>query len=289
MRTSSNTLALSVVALSAWSAAALSGCADQPKPNCITFPDAYALKFFEEDRDGACEGTAPPFGGDPRVGVVSYYEQDDKKQPDYRLGSIAIQSAEFGNALAAAEGAEIENSARDGERFALGAFTAGEPDDAEFCSVPELAPAHLVLDEVPAVPDDPETEEDDSVPGQPALDIRLEWSNVQVYVTPASVGTQLSADLVDARTTPDGETCTIRYRVLALAPAVDCKERDKDTGEPILNDDGSFRPDSTWCDSEPDPSKNRFLGSGISADAATTCDPETFYCVVSGDSVPSLK
>jgi hypothetical protein len=124
-------------------------------------------------------------------------------------------------------------------------------------------------------------------PGQPAVDIKLEWSNAFVYLTAASFGTQVQADLVDTRVTAAG-TCAISYRTVALAPAVPCAMLDDD-GNPVMNDDGTKQLDPTLCDPNANPDKDRFVGSGISPGTLFMCDPATAFCLLSTDTVPALK
>jgi len=146
-----------------------------------------------------------------------------------------------------------------------------------------------VLAEIPALEDDPATADvDESDPGQPAVDVALNWSNVRVYVTAASYGTQMDADLVDTRVSPTGERCEISYKALGLAPAVSCAATDAD-GAPLLNDDGSPQLDPAACDSEADPAAGRVTGSGISPNAAFSCDPVSAYCMIDGDTIPALR
>ena len=266
------------------------GCADQPKPYCISTLSPFAVKLVEQTRAGSCDGFGPGgFNADPEVGLSPFYTRDAKGQPDYARGSVAIQTAELGSLYYAAEGAGLPNTAGDGGLYSRGDFTGARPDADDFCSAPSLSLTHLVLAEIPAVEDDPATPDtDESAPGQPAVDVSLDWSNVRVYVTAASFGTQMDADLVDTRLTPEGSGCAITYKALGLAPAVSCAATDAD-GAPLTNDDGSPQLDPAACDSEADPEAGRFTGSGISPNAAFSCDPVTAFCMVAGDVVPSLR
>jgi hypothetical protein len=268
----------------------LLACSDQPKPGCVTSNVPFAVKLIEKSREGACDDFGPDsFNADPTIGVAPFYERDDKGQPDYAKGSVGIQTTELGTLLEHAEAYGFENTADDAQLYSQGDFTVSEPNADNLCPAPELSTTHLVLPELPAVEDDPETEDvDESFPGQPAVDITLEWSNVFVVVTPAIFGTQLQADLTDTRVTPDGDSCTIEYRAVGLSPAVPCQASDEE-GNPLTHDDGSPQLDETLCDPEPDPSKERFSGSGLSPLARFVCDPVIAYCVVDGDEVPALK
>lgn len=280
--------------LGLWVSLVLAGCGDQPKANCLTSTAAYAMKLIEKMRTesvaGACTDFGPAaFNVDPEVGFVSYYPKDSKGQPDYGKGSLAIQTTEIGNLVFTADGYGIENTATDGTRYSIGPYSVTEPNAANLCPVPMLSATHVVLAEVPAVPDDPATTDvDESFPGQPAVDARLEWSNVSVYLTAASFGTQVQADLVDTRKTAGGDSCTIKYRTVSLAPAVPCAALD-DKGNPLTNPDGTTMLDPTLCDPDANPALGRFTGSGISPNTKFTCDADSAYCVIDGDAVPALK
>jgi hypothetical protein len=266
------------------------GCVDQPKPYCISTVAPFAVKLVERSRAGSCDGFGPDsFNADPEVGLSPFYLRNEKGQPDYERGSLAIQTAELGALFYTAEGAGVPNTAADGQLYSRGDFAAARPADDDFCLVPELSATHLALAEIPAVADDPATEDaDESQPGQPAVDVALDWSNVRVYVTAASYGTQMDADLVDTRLTPTGESCAITYKALGLAPAVSCAATDEE-GAPLLNADGSPQLDPAACNSAADPAAGRVTGSGISPNAAFSCDPVTAFCMIEGESVPALR
>jgi hypothetical protein len=275
-------------------AAGLTECVDQPAPQCITSTEPFAVRLTElsrvESAPGACEdfGVAS-FDVDPEVGVSPFYARDAKGQPDYERGSIAIQTAEVGNLVFTAEGFGVENAATDGARYSEGPFSGKAPDAGGYCYAPALGATHVVLPELPAVDDDPDTDEDETFPGQPAVDIRLEWSKFRVYVTAASYGTQFDAELRDTRATPDGDTCTLVYRATGLAPAVSCAALDPESGEPLADDAGNYVLDPNACDPEPAPDDGRPTGSGISPETRYVCDPLTAYCLLDGNSVPALK
>jgi len=271
--------------------AALGGCGEQPKPNCLTTTAPFAVKLIERERiPSACvQFTPSTFGADPTVGMSAVYERDGKGQPDYFEGSLAIRTAEIGTLLDTAETYGFMNLAPGGQPHSLGKFASGRPDDDDLCKVPELSPTRLVLPALPPVPDDPTTEdEDESFPGQDPVDITLTWSNVQVLVTAASFGTQASAELVDERRAPDGSSCAVRYTAVALAPAVSCQAHDADD-ELLTNPDGTPQLDPALCDPEANPAMGRFFGSGISPNTKFVCDPVIAHCVIDGESIPALR
>lgn len=280
--------------------AAQVGCADQPKPNCLTSQSAFVMKLFEDTSQpptetvpGACEAanaTTTAFYQDPSVGLSPYYERDKKGQPDYRKGSIAIRTAELGNLEAAVMERSVPTPATN-QMYSLGKFSTSEPDGDDMCTAPQLSETRVVLPELPPVMDDPGTpDEDESEPGQDAVDVTQTWSDLKVYVTPASLGTQMEVKLRDVRVAPGGAgTCTRHYKGVGLSPAVSCVLTDTKTGKPVTNPDGTPVLDPTICDAEPNPDKFRFTGSGISPSAKTVCDQEIGYCVLAGDAIPVLN
>jgi hypothetical protein len=265
--------------------AALTAC-DQPDPGCISTTNGFAVKLLTvgdpvESVAGACMGFGPDsFNALPEIGISPYYARGSDGQPDYDRGSVAIQTAELGTYFYTARDFEVGNAAADGQIYSLGAFSGSKPDGDNFCHVPELSPARLVLPALDAIMDDPATEDaDESFPGQPTVDVTLEWSDVRVYVTPDTYGTQADANLVDTRVNANGDTCTYTYRALALAPAVSCASTDE-AGNPTL--------DPSLCEPEADLAAGRPLGSGISPSARWECDPITAFCVIQGDTIPAL-
>jgi hypothetical protein len=267
-------------------AAAAAVSCDQPKPFCIVTPAPFAVRLDEVSRDGDCDDLGPAsFNADAVVGIAPYYLRDEKGQPDYHRGSIAMRTSEVGTLVDTAAGYDVEST---GQLYSMGDFRDELPDDDELCHVPTLSATRLELPEVPAVEDDPATEEDDETfPGQPAQDITLEWSNVKIVVSAALFGSQVEADLTDTRVTAAG-TCTIRYKALGLSPAVHCFKSDAE-GNPVMKDDGTYDIDPDLCNSEADPAAGRFSGSGISPLSDTECDAVTGYCLLRGDSVPDYK
>jgi hypothetical protein len=272
-------LTLFVIGGGVLAAAAAMSC-DQPKPFCIVTPAPFAVRLKMDKMEGACDNFGPAgFNADPTVGISPYYERDDKGQPDYRRGSIAMRTGEVGTLEQTAADRKVENSASGGKTYSMGEFAQAEPT---------LSETHLVLEELPAVPDDEATPDDDeSLPGQPAQDITLKWSDVKIVVSAALFGSQMQGKLIDTRVGADGESCTITYSAIGLSPAVPCFRED-DNG-PIKKDDGTFEIDAELCNPEANPAKGRFAGSGISPLSDTECDDVTGYCLLRGDSVPAYK
>jgi hypothetical protein len=280
------------VALLAGSVAA---CSDQPEPRCISTTATFAVKLIEvgdrvESAPDACGAFGPDgFNADPEVGLAPFYARDSSGQPDYNHGSLAVQTAELGSLVYTAQGFDVGNAAADGQLYSMGDFNSSHTDDDHFCTVPTLSLSRVVLPPIDAILDDPATADvDESFPGQAALDATLEWSNLRVYVTADTFGTQMDAQLTDTRVTDAGASCAISYRAVGLAPAVSCAATDAD-GAPLTNPDGTPQLDPTLCDPEADPAAGRVLGSGISPNARYECDPVTAFCTIEGDTVPALQ
>lgn len=272
--------------------AALAGC-DQPKTNCLASALPFAMKLLEdkskpaapdETVPGACAAagaTLEAFYADPHVGLSPYYVRDKKGQPDYSKGSLAIRTAELAN-LVDAVTSRGEKPSTDTVLHSLGDFNTKEPNADDMCIAPTPSVTRVVL---PALPADPIKK----LPAQPAVDATLTWSDVKVYVTPDSFGTQVEAFLKDVRVAPaGGGTCTRYFRALGLSPAVSCYEVDEDD-HPRTNPDGTYVVDPAKCDPEPDPAMMRYTGSGIGPSAKTVCDPVIGYCVLEGETFPALK
>lgn len=272
----------------------LGACVDQPKPHCISTTNAFAVKLIElsraESAAGACTGFGPEgFNALPEVGLSPYFQRGSDGQPDYDRGSLAVQSAELGTFFYTARDLGVANVAPDGQIYSLGDFATADPDEDNFCTVPTLSPTRLVLPEIAPVADDPATADaDESVPGQAPIDATLAWSNVRVYVTAETYGTQMDGDLLDTRVTPTGDSCAITYRAVGLSPAVSCAAVDAD-GAPLLNPDGTFQLDPGACEPEANLAEGRPTGSGISASARYECDPVTAFCMIEGDTIPALR
>jgi hypothetical protein len=256
--------------------ASLANCDTQPKPYCLTTSVTYATKLIEkgrvESQPGACTGLGPAsFNADPEVSFETYFPKDDKGQPNYSKPTLSVETTEIANLLAAAQANNMDNQAKDGTAISDGSFTSGQSDDNGFCIVPTMSLTHLVLPASAMTP---------------AVDISLTWSNVEVVVAAATIGTQVQADLVDKRVTAAG-TCTITYKAVALAPAIQCSVTNAEGGIE-MTPDGSFVTNVAACNPQPDPDAGMFLGSGIGPLTSYECDPATGWCTVKGDSVPAL-
>jgi hypothetical protein len=140
------------------------------------------------------------------------------------------------------------------EADSVGDFAAIKPDANGVCTVPTLSPAEI---KAPMLGMSPPT------------DIRYEWSNVRVLVTPSYDGVEMAADLTF---TQDG--CTAKYKALGLFPGASCG---------VFDDSGNMTGvDPTLCNAEPDIDAGHAIGSGINPDFASNveCDPTLGLCVL---------
>lgn len=111
-------------------------------------------------------------------------------------------------------------------------------------------------------------------PGQAAVNMRYDWSNVRFLVRPEIPGQAFDGDLA---VTQSG--CTIRYRVNAISyPALfrigTCALPDED-GNPVPND--------AACATKANPAIGLAYGSALNPRFKTRCEPSTLNCVLTND------
>lgn len=240
----------------------LSGC-EQQGASCATAHGAFAVKLTLKSGEGVC---AESPGG--VYGLATYNYPTSDGRPDFDRSSMAIQAEEFGVLVASYEERTGETPDPEGKMYAKGDFAAAEPDGNEVCQVPTLAAASKdfpALEAIPAVPDDPATEEDESapeVPAEPAMSIAYEWSNLKFLVSEANQGTRFTGTLKYSV-----DDCEAEYDAVGLYPAVFCGDEE---GNPV---DG-------LCSAEPITDLGMVVGSGISPDFVTKCDPVLLLCVL---------
>ncbi len=221
-------MAIGLGALWTWSP----GCT-QPAPECTVGTASaapYIAKFIPQGDDCA------EIPGD-YVGMQVYNPATTAgTEPDMSIKQVALQTATAGVYLDETSFELDEGSVA----YSFGTFDNLEPDGSNTCSVTELSPAHVVMQEIPGEAGMP--------PVQDALDIEYRWSNLKLYVTPANLGNQAEADL----TFVDGlNDCTANYHVVMLWPAVGCEEQQyfRSIADLPLTDE-------TRCDPcDPDPAK----------------------------------
>jgi hypothetical protein len=269
----SNQLSLAAVALAS-AAMGLVSC-DQPRVECTTGQSgavpattnflafATTYKRVEVIAGSNCQDAPSEL-----VGFATYHAASGTSKGvtrDFSSTTVALRSGTMGAIAWAAEDAGVEGGKA--TLSALGGFTAREPDDKDFCYVPELTPAQV---------DYPEVSDPMGKVIFPRTTLSYKWSHVRVYVTAAAPGTQFSADVVI--TTSD--QCSVQYSAIGMWPAIDCGVKDAQ---------GNVTPDDTLCDPEPDLAKDRPAGSGLNPDFGPTyCDPVLARCVLKADEIPAL-
>lgn len=118
----------------------------------------------------------------------------------------------------------------------------------------------------------PEPPPEEPFPGNPATDIKAEFSNVKIYVTPNAPGTQFVADMKLSQTV-DGDSCSATYRLTGIWPVVDCGVYEFDDCGNLT----SATPNDDACHLDP---ANAPPGSVvINPEFDTVCDPSLLICV----------
>ena len=250
-------------------------CSDQPRIKCTAGHGSFAVVYATPPGAENC-GIKGEL-----IGIEAYNDPlKDKSNLDPNNGSLGMQPVDLAGAIDT-QGADPIAAHLP---YSLGKWLTPEPAADNFCTVnaPNDIEQDLPFKAPEAFPDgglsDPIA----------AVSFKYQWSNVHFYNTPASPGTQLLADLTYTKTEglPDGGMgmpCTATFHVVGLWPAVSC------SSDPLP--DGSPNPeplDPTKCSPEPDDSKGRATGSGISPDLVTRCDPDLQLCVLAKDP-PAFK
>jgi len=242
----------------------VAGC-QQPKINCMAahgdFAAVYTLK------SGDASSPCGQLAGD-LLGMQTYAQEGGKNgTPNYSDSVVAIRPAATGELVIRALGEQEAGGVglSSDEWYAanaIGGFSAGLPDDNDFCEIPELDSAVLTLPLLPSVEptdDDPMTDDvDESDPGLPEIPantISYTWKNARWLVSADAQGTQFEADL-----TYSENGCSAEYSVLGLYPAIGCE-----TDEECNQDD-----------------------NGINPDFAVRCEASIGLCVIA-DALPSYE
>jgi len=253
------------------------GC-EQPLPRCDVaqsletggnFAARYTLKEGSATGTGDCDqlvGETLYFG--------SFYKRNGDDTPNYRKVSVGIQPESTLGPLENAQGAMVTPNPAD-KPYAYGGFEDSEPNNDGFCEVRELSPARVRLPDAPAW-EMPNPEDEMAPPimnaEQPAIDLKYEFSNVQVYMTVGSPGRQLTAELTYSRRVPAEDIdCTAKYTISALFPATYCGL--DEMGAPV----GTKKENDQACQDNP-----------IFADDAVECDQDLHLCVLT-KAVPSFR
>lgn len=244
------------------------GC-DQPEPKCATGRGTFIAVY--KPLPGSSADCAAIKG--EVIGVNTYSGIGDG-QPDLDKASAALESTTTSNYVLNAEAAGLADPDTTHKPYALGFFAETDSTD-NLCHIPgALAPSVQNLPEV--------TEDEDlGTSAQPATTVTYAWSNLAVYVTAQSNGTQMTADLVYNDT---GANLSCTYKVQLLYPAVDCTLLNAD-GDPILDANDKPQIDDTAClpvanDGKGAPAQKHPTGSGINPDYKVHCDPDLLACVL---------
>lgn len=303
------------------------GCSQAPTECTIGSASAYpyTAKFTmvsATDPAGACAGIP----GDV-IGMQAYNPPGSDQKPDTSKKLLAIQSTTMGSQLFSGvslpgtcpppnddgsqdQGDPAVDQDPNHKPYALGEFTAIEPDGNDFCSVPKMQMAELDLPDAVDCEDPMQTTIE-----QPRF--TETWSNVNIYVTAAALGNQAEADM-----TFTVDDCSAQYHVVALWPTVSCEtlklQKPSDATGMTACDPGTpgtcvdcdpsqdaadcedlgtccdivpqGLPNDALCDDQPDGSPYDLpFGSGISPDLNVKCDPDLLLCVLNASSIPAFK
>ncbi len=275
-----------------------------PKPECTVGQSgflgglsgndylAFAVRYVPKDNN---PNSCPVMTGE-LVGMQSYHpaKEGDEQNRDFSKTSIAIRTQSSGELYWMIEDFFGGDVARAETPNAEGPFVAADPDASDFCQVTEAeSRVNFAGTTLPLV--DPGCTSNDECPEATGVatstcelidaanevracsvvyaptDLGYKWSNIQVYVTAATPGTQFTADV---QITING--CSAEYTAVGMWPAVDCTD--------YYREEPTFLPDDLLCDPEPDPeglrsvdavngSMKRAVGSGISPDfGPVKCD-----------------
>ncbi len=246
------------------------GCT-QPPVNCtVSAAMPYSGKYQLTAGEGS--GACAALPGDA-LGFAAYNPATAEGKPNLDVVSMAVRTTFLGSLVAHAAEYGLADPTDGHAPHAFGEFADGVPDPAGICRPAELSAA---LQDVPAVaadPGDPDDPEDD-IPEQPATTVQETWTDVEVYVTAAALGTQVRGHYAVTQ-----DTCSAEYDVLALFPQVYCGDEDV---IPDNDTDDLNTPQDSLCAAEAHPLLG--IGSGISPDFPVICDPIMLVCVL--DAVP---
>jgi hypothetical protein len=234
---------------------------EQPPMLCAASIGAFAMKYTLLEGSGTCAELRTG-----RVGVESYLPATGSDHPGFERPIVALRAEEMGlllrqyDAASRIDAKQVTSTAR---------FADVNPSDQGFCRVGAMNAASMTLASIAASPDGMK-------PALPAVDVRYEWTDLRFYVTPSSIGAQLSGELIYRK---DG--CTARYRAEGIYPAVSCQAR---------SPAGMLLPgkDEDRCSPCADDSKGRSAGSGIHPDVETFCEDASLLCLVKNE-FPSLR
>ncbi|MEE9384810.1 MAG: hypothetical protein V3V08_15510 [Nannocystaceae bacterium] len=193
---------------------------------CTSAFGHFAVVLDLEKSSGDCEG-APvnleELDGESAI-LETYADKGAKDLSDWSHGNLVIKTGLMGNyeGVALSRGAENQGKST----VARAEFAASNPDADGFCKVSKFKNgAELELDELEAdVDTDTGSTSGDAelFPGQEAIDWKIDWSEMTMYVTPDAQGTQFTATVE-----MELNGCEAKFSAVGLYPEVHC-EKDKD-------------------------------------------------------------
>lgn len=250
---------------------AAAGCT-QPPVNCtVSAAMPYSGKYKLTAGEGG--GDCANLMGDA-LGFGAYNPATDEGKPDLDRVFMSVRTTFLGGLVAHAKDYGLADTADGHAPHAFGEFSPSVPDGG-ICRPTELSAALQDIPAVAADPGDPDDPEDD-IPEQPATSMQETWTNVEVYVTAASLGTQVRGHYAVTQ-----DTCSAEYDVIALFPQVYCGDEDV---LPDNDSDDVNSPDDSFCNADPHPQLG--YGSGISPDFPVKCDPVMLVCVLDAEPGP---
>jgi hypothetical protein len=227
-RISASFAPLAVLALPVWVA-----CSQPPVLCTASASEAYAARYTRVAGDEGCSVGALP--GDT-IGFAAFNAPSaDGSVPDLENVSLAVRTRFLGSQVAYGVDMGVVDETVGHRPHAFGPFASAVPQN-DICTA-NPSPAEQVLAAIEGDIGDPE-DPDDDVFAQPAIHLKEEWSDLQVYVTAANLGTQVKGRY---KVTDVLAECTAEYDVLAVFPAVHCEDI-ATGGDPLdidsIDDDG---------------------------------------------------
>ncbi len=242
------------------------GCTQPPVTCTVSAAMPYSGRYTLTAGEGS--GDCAALTGDA-LGFAAYNPANADGKPDLNTVSMAVRSTFLGSLVAHAAEYGVADTTDGHAPHAFAQFESGVPDAAGICRPTELSQAVQDIPAVAADPGDPDDPEDD-IPEQPATSLTETWTGVEVYVTAAALGTQVRGHYAVTQ-----DTCAAEYDFVALFPQVYCGDEDV---VPDLDDDDINTPQNRFCSADPQPETG--IGSGISPDFPTVCDPQMLVCVL---------
>lgn len=117
----------------------------------------------------------------------------------------------------------------------------------------------------------------------PAIDLKTEFSKIEVVNSAKAPSTYFTADLK----LTEG-SCVSSYSVVAFWPVIDCTLLD-DNGDPKKDANGKTLGTDVACDPNADIDAGRVFGSGISPNFKPKCDADLLVCVPTATKADLVK